>query len=50
MTSRKKLVKTALQHPELHTEGELAFFRLWLSTKKAQKKLRKKAENEGALK
>lgn len=37
MTSRKKLVKNALKHPELHTDAELAFFRMWLTSKKKNK-------------
>ncbi len=34
---KKKLVKQALEHPELHTEGELAFFKRWLQEKKEKK-------------
>jgi len=42
MTSRKKLVKKALKHPELHTDAELAFFRKWLLCKKQNKKAKSK--------
>lgn len=46
MTSRKKLVKKALKHPELHTEAELAFFRRWLHTKKLNKQAKKDTEGQ----
>lgn len=46
MTSRKKLVKKALKHPELHTEAELAFFRLWLHAKKTSKEAKKQTQKE----
>ena len=49
MTSRKKLVKKALKHPELHTEAELAFFRLCLHTKKANKEAKKQTQNEALV-
>jgi len=32
-----KLVKRALEQPELYSEGELMYFRLWLNEKKKQK-------------
>lgn len=38
---RKKLVKNALKNPEMFTEGELSFFRLWLQERKHQKKRKK---------
>ena len=41
MTKRKKLAKEALGHPELHTFGELAFFRRWLDEHKKAKVRRK---------
>jgi hypothetical protein len=34
---KKKLVKQALQHPELYTPAELAFFDRWLIEKKQKK-------------
>lgn len=34
---KKKLVKQALQHPELFSSGELAYFQRWLSEKKQKK-------------
>ena len=45
MTKKKKLVKIALKHPELYTQGELAYFRLWLALKRAKKKNKKENEN-----
>jgi hypothetical protein len=44
---RKKLAKEALRHPELFSNGELAYFEMWLRSRKEQKekkKLEKKAE------
>ena len=41
MTSKKKLVKKALKHPELHTPAELTFFKLWLESRKARKEAEK---------
>jgi hypothetical protein len=38
---KKKLVKNALKHPELHTPAELQFFQLWLTHKKEQKVAKK---------
>ncbi len=32
-----KLVKRALEQPELYSEGELMYFRLWLNENKKQK-------------
>jgi hypothetical protein len=45
MTSKKKLVKNALEHPELHAPAELAFFERWLQSRKAHKEA-KKAEKK----
>ena len=42
MTKRTKLAKDAIKHPELHTYGELAFFRRWLDEHKKAKTERKK--------
>ena len=44
MTKKKKLVKIALKHPELYTPAELAYFKRWLASKKAQKKAKKEHE------
>ena len=33
----KKLVKNALKNPSYWTEGDLAFFKLWLASKKKAK-------------
>ena len=38
MTKKKKLVKSALKHPELFSPAELAYFQLWLKNRKEQKK------------
>ena len=38
---KKKLVKNALKHPELYSEGELAFFELWRKAKKLSKAVKK---------
>lgn len=34
---KKKLVKEALQHPELFSPGELAYFNRWLLERKQKK-------------
>lgn len=39
MTKKKKLVKEALKHPELYSQGDLQYFKLWLSNKKKNKKV-----------
>lgn len=41
MTKKKKLVKDALKHPELHTQADLKFFELWLAHKKEKKEAKK---------
>lgn len=41
MTKKKKLVKDALKHPELHTPAELKFFEIWLAHKKEKKDAKK---------
>lgn len=38
MTKRKKLAKEALKHPDLFSQGELAFFKRWLQERKLLKK------------
>jgi len=38
---KKKLVKKALDHPELFTPAELAYFDRWLWQRKQQKKAAK---------
>lgn len=43
MTKKKKLVKQAIKHPELHTEAEIQFFRIWLEHKKLKKSEKKTA-------
>jgi len=37
MRKTAKLVKRALEQPELYSEEELRYFRLWLDEKKKQK-------------
>ena len=39
---KKKLVKLALNHPELYTPAELAYFELWLRTRKERKFTKRK--------
>lgn len=34
---KKKLVKNALKHPELHAPAELSFFERWLRERKERK-------------
>ena len=46
MTSKKKLVKDALKHPELHTPAELAFFQRWLQSRKLRKEAEKAKKSE----
>lgn len=41
MTSKKKLVKAALQHPELFKPAEIQYFSLWLKEKENQKAAKK---------
>lgn len=43
MSSKKKLAKEALKHPELFSHGELEYFRLWLDARKRRKE-RKRAQ------
>ena len=38
---KKKLVKKALKNPELYTQAELQYFRLWLATRRKQKEAKK---------
>jgi hypothetical protein len=45
MTKKKKLVKEALEHPDMYAPAELSFFAKWLDLKR-QKKEAKKAEKE----
>lgn len=44
---KKKLVKSALQHPELYTPAEIAFFDRWLRIKKDKKKTAKIKKDRG---
>ena len=39
---KKKLVKQALNNPELYAPAELSFFQLWLRERKAKKDAKKR--------
>jgi hypothetical protein len=41
VTSKKKLAKNALKHPEMFSLGELSFFQKWLEFRKLHKKEKK---------
>jgi hypothetical protein len=41
VTKKKKLVKKALKTPELYTQAELEYFKLWLACRKKHKKVGK---------
>jgi hypothetical protein len=41
MTSKKKLVKKALQNPEMYSPAEISYFRLWLREMKEKAKAKK---------
>jgi hypothetical protein len=41
MTSKKKLAKEALKHPELFAPAELSYFELWLKSRKEKKQAKK---------
>jgi len=43
---KKKLVKNALKQPNLYTDGELNYLKLWNSERKRLKKIRKKEKKE----
>jgi hypothetical protein len=45
MTKKKKLVKSALNNPEMFAPAELAYFELWLETKKKEKEKKKGLQN-----
>ena len=49
MTSKKKLVKSALEHPELYAPAELSFFELWMRKRKEKKEARKREKQESLL-
>ena len=38
---KKKLAKEALSHPELFSNGELAYFEMWLRARKERKEQKK---------
>ena len=46
---KKKLAKNALEHPEMFTQGELSYFKLWLQERKEQKKRKKFTECNNKL-
>jgi hypothetical protein len=42
MSSKKKLVKEALKHPEMYEPAELSFFDIWLRARKERKAAKKR--------
>lgn len=46
MTSKKKLAKDALKHPELFAPAELAYFERWLRSRKERKDAEKQARRD----
>jgi len=42
MTKKRELAKQALKQPHLFSQGELAYFQLWLSERKARKTVKKR--------
>jgi len=43
---KKKLVKEALKHPELHAPAELSFFQKWLEERRQRKEAKKTEKKE----
>lgn len=46
MTKKKKLVKEALEHPDLYAPAELTFFQRWLDLKRQKKEAKKSEKNK----
>ena len=44
MTSKKKLVKDALGHPEQYTPEDIEYFRMWMRERKRLKTLKKESK------
>jgi len=42
MTKKSKLAKIALKRPDLYSQGELAYFQLWLKEKRTRKAVKKR--------
>ena len=42
MTKKRKLAKHALEQPHLFSQGELAYFQLWLKERKMRKAAKKR--------
>jgi hypothetical protein len=42
MTKKRKLAKNALEQPHLFSQGELAYFQLWLKERKMRKTAKKR--------
>ena len=42
MTKKNKLAKHALEQPHLYSQGELAYFQLWLKERKTRKTAKKR--------
>ena len=45
MTSKKKLAKNALKHPEMFSPAELSYFQLWLKARKERKEREKDSDS-----
>lgn len=43
---KRKLARKALEHPELFSPGELAYFELWLRARKERKSQQKQQRKE----
>lgn len=43
---KKKLVKEALEHPDLYAPAELTFFQRWLDLKRQKKEAKKSEKNK----
>jgi len=44
MTKKRKLAKHALEQPHMFSQGELAYFQLWLKERKARIAVKKAPE------
>jgi len=42
MTKKNKLAKHALEQPHMFSQGELAYFQIWLKERKARKAVKKR--------
>ena len=46
MTSKKKLAKGALKHPEMFSPAELSYFAMWLKSRKERKEREKETKSK----